>query len=133
MTHNTKEICRRNKDSNPVATAALKPSDAKEPFKKGGKKQMAYLTAIVESLMKKGLKKAMKSKKRKLDRAYDLSSSSNSNLEQEIGCRDMEHIVDKRLKLDEPFFSDLQSTQPCLFKFSNPVPISTRADKKALN
>jgi hypothetical protein len=60
---------------------ALKPSDAKKPFKKGGNKQMAYLTATIESLMKKGLKKAMKSKKRKHSCAYDSSSSSDSDSE----------------------------------------------------
>jgi hypothetical protein len=36
---------------------------------------MAYLTATVESLVKKGLKKAMKGKKHKRNRAYDSSSS----------------------------------------------------------
>jgi hypothetical protein len=61
MTHNTKECYRYNKDGNPVAVAALKPTDAKKPFKKGCNKQMSYLMATVES-MKKGLKKAMKSK-----------------------------------------------------------------------
>jgi hypothetical protein len=43
LTHNTKECCRYNKDSNPVATTTLKPSDAKKPFKKGGNKQMALI------------------------------------------------------------------------------------------
>jgi hypothetical protein len=43
--------------------AAGKPSEAKKLFKKGGHKQMAYLTATIESLVKKGLKKAAKSKK----------------------------------------------------------------------
>ncbi len=57
---------------------ALKPSDAKKPFKKGGNKQMAYLTTAVESLVKKGLKKAMKSKKHKC-RSYDLSSSDSNS------------------------------------------------------
>jgi hypothetical protein len=80
LTHNTKECCRYNKDGNSVAVAALKPSDAKKPFKKGGNKQMAYLMAAVESLMKKGLKKAMKSKKRRCSRTHDLSSSSDYNL-----------------------------------------------------
>jgi hypothetical protein len=55
-----------------------KPAEAKRPAKKGGNKQMAYLSATVETLVKKGLKKAMKGKKRKHNRAYD-SSSSNSN------------------------------------------------------
>jgi hypothetical protein len=40
---------------------------------------MAYLTATIESLVKKGLKKAAKSKKRKRC-PYDLSSS-DSNIE----------------------------------------------------
>ena len=47
---------------------------------KGGNKQIAYLMATVESLVKKGLKKAMKGKKRKRSRTYD-SSSSDSNSE----------------------------------------------------
>jgi hypothetical protein len=102
LTHNTKECRRYNKVGNPVAAAALKPSDEKKPFKKKGDKQMAYLTATLESLMKKGLKKAMKSKKRKCP-SYDLSSSSNSDSEYKIGCRDTEHVVDKHLKLDKPF------------------------------
>jgi hypothetical protein len=39
---------------------------------------MAYLTAAVESLVKKGLKKAIKGKKRKRNRTYDSSSNSDS-------------------------------------------------------
>ncbi len=94
---------------------------------------MAYLTATVESLMKKGLKKAMKSKKRKRNRAYDSPSSSDSNYKQEAGCRDTEHVVDKHLKLDEPFLSDSKSTQPHPIKVIDLNPISdNRADKKAL-
>ena len=54
-----------------------KPAEAKKPFKKGGNKQMAYLSATVETLVKKGLKKAMKGKKRKHNRAYDSSSSDS--------------------------------------------------------
>jgi hypothetical protein len=42
---------------NPVAVAACKLGDAKQPSKKGGNKQMAYMTATVESMMKKGLRK----------------------------------------------------------------------------
>ncbi len=38
LTHNTKECCRYDKDGNPVAVAALKPSDAKKPIKKGSDK-----------------------------------------------------------------------------------------------
>jgi hypothetical protein len=59
----------------------ISPVLQRSPSEKGGNKQMAYLTATVESLMKKGLKKAMKSKKCKHNRANDLSSSSDSNLE----------------------------------------------------
>jgi hypothetical protein len=39
----------------------------------------------------------------------------------------MEHVVDKHLKLDEPFMSDLQSTQPCPIKVMDPISNSTRA------
>jgi hypothetical protein len=81
LTHNTKECCRYDGMGNPVARATRKPNDAKQPSKKGGDKQIAYLTATVESMMKKGLKKAMKSKKRKRNQAYDSPSSSNSNSE----------------------------------------------------
>ena len=56
-----------------------KPAEAKKPAKKGGNKQMAYLTATVENLVKKGFKKAMKGKKRKRNRAYDSSSSDSDS------------------------------------------------------
>jgi hypothetical protein len=56
-----------------------KPADAKKPAKKGGNKQMAYPTATVESLVKKGLKNAMKGKKRKHNRAFDSSSSDSDS------------------------------------------------------
>ncbi len=52
--------------------------NAKKPAKKGGDQQIAYLTAAEESLVKKGLKKAMKGKKRRCNRAYDSSSDSDS-------------------------------------------------------
>jgi hypothetical protein len=52
--------------------------NAKKPAKKWGNQQMAYLTAAVESLVKKGLKKVMKGKKRKRSCTYDSSSNSNS-------------------------------------------------------
>jgi hypothetical protein len=42
----------------------------------------------------------------------------------------MEHVVDKHLKLDEPFMSDLQSTQPRPIKVTDPVSNDTRADAK---
>jgi hypothetical protein len=78
LTHNTKECHRYNGNGNPISLFQGKPTNAKKPAKKGGDQQMAYLMATVESLVKKGLKKAMKGKKRKRNRAYD-SSSSDSN------------------------------------------------------
>ncbi len=80
LTHNTKECRRYDGNGNPVSLFQGKPTDARKPTKKGGNKQMAYLTATVESLVKKGLKKAMKGQKRKRSRAYD-SSRSYSNSE----------------------------------------------------
>ncbi len=77
-THNTKECRRYDGNGNPVSFFQSKPANAKKPTEKGGHQQMAYLTAAVESLVKKGLKKAMKGKKRKRSRAYDSSSNSNS-------------------------------------------------------
>ncbi len=59
LTHNTKECRRYDGNGNPVSSLQGKPADARKPTKKGGNKQMAYLTATVESLVKKGLKKAM--------------------------------------------------------------------------
>jgi hypothetical protein len=44
----------------------------------------------------------------------------------------MELVVDKHLKLDKPFTSDLQSTQPHLIKVMDSVSNSDRADVKAL-
>jgi hypothetical protein len=79
LTHNTKECCRYDGNGNPVAAAGRKPGGAKPSSKLGGDKQMAYLTAAVESVMKKGLKKAMKSKKRKCNHANDSPSSSDSD------------------------------------------------------
>jgi hypothetical protein len=64
-----------------VAAAARKPGDTKPSSKKGDNKQMAYLMAAAESVMKKRLKKAMKSKKRNCNRTYDSPSSSDSNSE----------------------------------------------------
>ncbi len=90
---------------------------------------MAYLTAAVESLVKKGLKKAMKGKC-KCSRAYD--SSRDSDSEQGIGSRDTKLVVDKHLKLDKPFMSDLQSTQPRPIKVTDSISNSKGADAKAL-
>jgi hypothetical protein len=59
-THNTNKCRKYNTDRNPMAAAAGKPSEARKPFKKGGDKQMAYLTSTIESLVKKEFKKAAK-------------------------------------------------------------------------
>jgi hypothetical protein len=77
LTHNTKECRRYNGNGNLVTSFQGKPANAKKPAKKGGNKQMDYLTATIESLVKKGLKKAMKGKKRKRNHAYDSSSSDS--------------------------------------------------------
>ncbi len=45
---------------------------------------------------------------------------------------DTELVVDKRLKLDKPFASDLQSTQPHPIKVTDSISNSKRADIKAL-
>jgi hypothetical protein len=81
LTHNTKECHRYDGMGNLVAAAAHKPGDAKPSSQKGGDKQMAYLMAAVESMMNKGLKKAMKCKKRKHNHAHDSPSSSDSDSE----------------------------------------------------
>jgi hypothetical protein len=78
LTHYTKECSRYDENWNPVSSFQGKPANAKKPAKKGGNQQMAYLTAAVESLVKKGIKKAMKGKKRKRNHAYDSSSNSDS-------------------------------------------------------
>ncbi len=75
-----------------------KPAKAKKPTKKGGNKQMAYLSATIETLVKKELKKSMKGKKRKRNHAYD-SYSSDSDSKQGIGSHNMDLLVYKRLKL----------------------------------
>ncbi len=75
LTHNTKECRRYDGNGNPVSSFQTEPANAKRPAKKGGDKQMAYLMATVESLVKKGLKKVMKGKKHKRNCAYDSSSS----------------------------------------------------------
>jgi hypothetical protein len=79
LTYNTKECRRYDGNGNPVSSFQGKPADARKPAKKKGNTQMAYLSASVESLVKKGLKKAMKGKKRKRSRAYDTSSSDSDS------------------------------------------------------
>jgi hypothetical protein len=45
----------------------------------------------------------------------------------------MEQLVDKRLKLDEPFMSDLESTEPRPIKVTDQTPISdNKTDEKAV-
>ncbi len=64
-----------------MAAAGRKPGGAKPSSKLGGEKQVAYLMAAVEFIMKKGLKKAMKSKKCKRNLACNSPSSSDSDSE----------------------------------------------------
>ena len=78
-THNTKECRKYDKDGKAVAATAGKPYE-KKPYKKNGggsDKQMAYLTATTESLVKKGIKKAGKKKRKK--RSYESSSSDSDS------------------------------------------------------
>jgi hypothetical protein len=79
LTHNTKECHRYNGMRNTISLFQTKPAEAKKPAKKGGNKQMAYLLATVETLVEKGLKKAMKGEKHKRNRAYDSSSSDSKS------------------------------------------------------
>jgi hypothetical protein len=51
------ECGRYNGNGNPVSLFQTKPTNARKPAKEGGNQQMAYLSAIVESLVKKGLRK----------------------------------------------------------------------------
>jgi hypothetical protein len=74
LTHSTKKCCKYDKEGNSVAAAIGKPPEARKPFKKWDDKQMAYLMATIESIVKKRLKKAVKSKKQK-HHSYDSSSS----------------------------------------------------------
>jgi hypothetical protein len=79
LIHNIKECRRYDGNGNSVSSFQTKPANAKKPAKKGGDQQMAYLMATIESLVKKGLKKAMKGKKRKRNHAYDSSSSDSDS------------------------------------------------------
>jgi hypothetical protein len=79
LTHNTKECRRYDGNENLVCSFQGKPANAKKPAKKRGDQQMAYLTATVESLVKKGLKKAMKGEKPKRNPTYDSSSSDSDS------------------------------------------------------
>jgi hypothetical protein len=78
-THNTKECCKYDKDGKAVAATARKPYK-KKPYQKNGggsDNQMAYLTATIKSLVKKGIKKAGKKKRKK--RSYESSSSDSDS------------------------------------------------------
>jgi hypothetical protein len=78
--HNTKKCHNYDKDGKALAAAGKKPYE-KKPYKKDGgrnDKQMAYLTDAIESLMKKGLKKAVRKHRKKRSRD---DSSGDSNRE----------------------------------------------------
>ncbi len=58
--HSTSDCRKYNKDGKPLGAAPGKPSDSGKPHKKfGGVKQLAYMTAMFESIQK-GLKKQKK-------------------------------------------------------------------------
>jgi hypothetical protein len=72
---------RGDKDGKLLGTAPGKSSDAGKPHKKfGGNNQLAFMTAMFESIQK-GLKKQKKSKKRKKRKKRYDSSSSDSDSE----------------------------------------------------
>jgi hypothetical protein len=77
--HNTKECSKYHKDGKAVAAAGKKPYEKKPNKKDGGgnDKQMAFLTDAIESLVRKGLKKAAKKKHKKCS-CNDSNSNSNS-------------------------------------------------------
>ena len=130
-THNNKECRKYNKDGKAVAATAGKPYE-KKPYKKNGggsDKQMAYLTATIESLVKKGIKKAGKKKRKK--RSYE-SSSSNSDSEQEYGYSDTGLHLDKRLKLDKQLALNLMSTEPRPIKVTNLADEIISSNEKAI-
>ena len=73
--HNIKKCCKYDKDGKAVSAATKEPYK-KKPYKKHGvrdDKQIAYLMDTIESLVKKGLKKAAKERHKK--RSWDDSSS----------------------------------------------------------
>jgi len=77
LTHNTSDCRKYDKDGKPLGTAPGKSSNAGKPHKKfGGDKQLAYMTAMFDSIQK-GLKKQKKGKKRK--KRYDSSSSDSDS------------------------------------------------------
>jgi hypothetical protein len=51
LTHNTKECRRYNGNGNLVSSFHSKPTDAKKHAKKGANKQMAYLSATIETIV----------------------------------------------------------------------------------
>ncbi len=77
--HNTKECRKYDKDGKAVAATGKKPYE-KKPYKKdggGNDEQLALLRDAIESLVKKGLKKAAKKKHKK--RSHDNSSSDSDS------------------------------------------------------
>ena len=76
--HNTSDCRKYEKDGKPLGTASGKSSDAGKPYKKfGGDNQLAYMTAMFESIQK-GLKKQKKGSKKHKKR-YDSSSSDSES------------------------------------------------------
>jgi hypothetical protein len=70
---------RYDKDGKPTGQFGSKSSEKHKPFKKGGKKGLAYMTSMLEAIAKGQKKSAKKSKMcKKRDRYDDGSSDSNS-------------------------------------------------------
>ncbi len=77
QTHNMTECCHWDKDGKPLGQLGVVPSEKHKPYKKnGGKKELAYMTAMLEAIQK-SQNRAAKSKKCKR-RISDSSSDSNS-------------------------------------------------------
>jgi len=72
------DCCKYDKDGKPLGATPGKPSDSAKPHKKfGGDKQMAFMTAVFQSLQK-GLKKQKKGSKKHRKRHDSSSSDSDS-------------------------------------------------------
>ncbi len=52
QTHNTNECRRYDKDGKPTGHFGSKTSKKHKPFKKGGKKGLAYMTSMLEAIAK---------------------------------------------------------------------------------
>ncbi len=63
--HNTSECRRYDKDGKPTGQFGSKSSEKHKPFKKGGEKRLAYMTSMLEAIVKGQKKASKKGRKRK--------------------------------------------------------------------